>query len=200
MTTGNDKTNEWYTPPDLIALVRELFGGTIDLDAASCPRAQAVVQADTYYTIQDNGLAGPWYGNTYNNPPHDRTIGQWVAKALAECLEGVNVILLIPVSTGTQWWEPLWDWPIVWLGRVPFWRNDPDETRRRRHGKHWPGGGDDTSKGTSKGTLKKSSPRVDYSLHLLGDIGGCWHRPTVTRILDSSAYKGRHVSWGRSSD
>jgi len=43
-------SDEWYTPPETIALAREVMGG-IDLDPASSEMAQGWIQAETYYIL-----------------------------------------------------------------------------------------------------------------------------------------------------
>jgi hypothetical protein len=42
----------------------------IDLDPASCERANSVIQAKKIYTKDDNGLYRRWYGNVWCNPPY----------------------------------------------------------------------------------------------------------------------------------
>lgn len=64
--------DEWYTAPRYIELAREVLGH-IDLDPASSPIANRVVQADKFYTIDDNGLELPWYGKVWLNPPYGRS-------------------------------------------------------------------------------------------------------------------------------
>ena len=43
-------TNEWYTPPHIVASVKAVFGGGIALDPYSCDAANAIVGATTYFT------------------------------------------------------------------------------------------------------------------------------------------------------
>lgn len=50
-------------------MAREVFGGHIDLDPASCLQANGVIQALQFYTAEDDGLTRPWWGNVYLNPP-----------------------------------------------------------------------------------------------------------------------------------
>jgi hypothetical protein len=63
---------EHYTEPDIIELVRHTMGG-IDLDPASCAMAQEVVKAEAWYgpgsEFGEDGLAQPWIGRVYLNPP-----------------------------------------------------------------------------------------------------------------------------------
>ena len=99
---------EWYTPPEIINLVKELFG-TIHIDPASSDRAQEWIHADTYYTYNDNGLAKPWRGNLWLNPPYgsqNRKQGNygvtaWCEKAIAEYDRG-NILQGIILVGGTS--------------------------------------------------------------------------------------------------
>jgi hypothetical protein len=60
---------EWYTPPKYLDLVRQVFGGKIDLDPASSELAQETVQATAYFTKDDDGLTKDWFGDVFLNPP-----------------------------------------------------------------------------------------------------------------------------------
>ncbi len=61
---------EYYTPPEVIEAARELFGGVIDLDPASCKVANSVVKARRCYTKEQDGLTKQWRGNVWLNPPY----------------------------------------------------------------------------------------------------------------------------------
>src|SRR5260221_7395603 len=84
------KSNEWFTPSRYIEAAR-LVMGSIDLDPASCSEANQTVKAKRYYSIDDNGLEQPWYGNIWLNPPYGRSanyvdsnIGLFTKKLLDE--------------------------------------------------------------------------------------------------------------------
>ena len=63
---------EWFTPPDVIEAARATMGG-IDLDPASCARANELVRAAKYFTKDDDGLRHPWHGaRVFLNPPGGR--------------------------------------------------------------------------------------------------------------------------------
>jgi ParB family chromosome partitioning protein len=106
INTGN---NEWYTPATHIELVRQVLGN-IDLDPASNPIAQQTVQAERFYTQDDDGLAKPWIGRVFCNPPYSKgLITPFVIKMLAETGTGnvPEAILLTHNHTDTRWFQAL---------------------------------------------------------------------------------------------
>jgi hypothetical protein len=63
--------DEWGTPCYIIEKARELMG-SIDTDPSSDEIINRLtVKAKTFYTKKDNGLAQPWYGNVWLNPPFE---------------------------------------------------------------------------------------------------------------------------------
>lgn len=117
-------TPEWYTPQHVVNKVIEVFGA-INLDPCSNSNNPdlANVPADAYWTQADNGLAQPWHGRVYMNPPYGDEIGVWVARFVqaytsGEILEG---IALLPARTDTAWFQPLLDYPVCFVrGRLKF--------------------------------------------------------------------------------
>ena len=65
----SSESNEWYTPPHLIELVKIVLGN-VDLDPASNSKAQEWIQATQFYTIQDDGFSQAWEGKVFLNPPY----------------------------------------------------------------------------------------------------------------------------------
>jgi DNA N-6-adenine-methyltransferase (Dam) len=104
---NNNGCNEWYTPATHIELVRRVLG-EIDLDPASHPFAQQTVQAAQFFTQEDDGLARPWGGRIFCNPPYSKgLITPFVDKLLAEIASG-NVreaILLTHNHSDTRWFQ-----------------------------------------------------------------------------------------------
>lgn len=97
---GND---ERYTPAHLVELVRKTLG-TIDLDPASCELAQQTVQAERFFTEDDDGLAQKWSGRVFLNPPYSTPlISQFVDKLIESKFR--EAILLTNNSTDTGWWH-----------------------------------------------------------------------------------------------
>lgn len=84
----SNRSNEWFTPVDILERVRAVLG-TIDLDPASCAEANRLVCAKEYYTNLDDGLKQDWRGNVYVNPPGGKTgnrsnVGIFWAKLMHE--------------------------------------------------------------------------------------------------------------------
>jgi hypothetical protein len=98
---------EWYTPPEVLDLVRAVLG-TIDVDPASCVAAQAHVQARTYHTATDDGLCQPWIGTVFCNPPYKMPqIARFIGKLIEEREVGhtTEAILLVNAATETDWFQ-----------------------------------------------------------------------------------------------
>jgi ParB family transcriptional regulator, chromosome partitioning protein len=99
--------NEWYTPEEYLAKVREVFG-SIDLDAASSDLAQETVQATRYFSLEDDALVQEWRGNVWLNPPYSQpAIAHFIDKLLAEWTAGhiTQALLLTHNSTDTAWFH-----------------------------------------------------------------------------------------------
>jgi hypothetical protein len=61
--------NEWYTPPEIIEVARQVMG-EIDCDPASSEKANEIVRAKQFFSIEDDGLKQKWIGNIWMNPPY----------------------------------------------------------------------------------------------------------------------------------
>lgn len=135
----SSESNEWYTPPWLIELARKCMG-RINLDPASCTKAQETVKADYWYGVGSgilidpnnsfqDGLQQNWYGTVWLNPPYGRTgnrsnAGIWAAKLEEEYVAGrvEQAILLVNSAHGYPWYENLWSrFPVICLrDRIRF--------------------------------------------------------------------------------
>lgn len=118
-------TNDWLTPPEL---VRRL--GHFDLDPCGC-MGMPWKLADNVYIPPQDGLALPWLGRVFCNPPYGDNIAAW-ADAMARHGDG---ILLIFSRTETDAWLGIWGAASAILfphGRIAFLR--PDGTRGVRGG------------------------------------------------------------------
>ena len=107
---------EWWTPTTVLDAVRASMGG-IDLDPASCAEANEAVGATQFYSIADDGLASPWAGRLWLNPPFSGC-SRWAAKLLDEIAMG-NIeaaCFLGPIGSG-PWVARMWETAdaVVWL-------------------------------------------------------------------------------------
>jgi hypothetical protein len=117
---GSSASDEWYTPPHVVELVEDTLG-EVDLDP--CWHPESPVRATTTYTAAADGLAQPWAGRVYMNPPYGRGIGAWVEKLVAEYEAGEvsEAIALVPARTDAAWFRRFDPFPrcFVW-GRLSF--------------------------------------------------------------------------------
>jgi len=104
ITTSDD----YYTPKWIF----DALGLHFDLDVASPPHPTNV-PCDRYYTQEDNGLASPWFGRVWCNPPFSKPT-PWVDR----WLEHGNGLLLCPMSK-SRWFDRLWSDPNVGAVSLP---------------------------------------------------------------------------------
>ena len=125
----------WHTPEAEIELVHAVMGG-IDLDPASNPDAQERVQAAKFFTKEDDGLAQPWEGRVYVNPPYTGGEVDKFADKLVSEFDSGNVseaIWLSNNSADTEWFYRLTSVAAAVLfiqGRVKFWTREEDGTEK----------------------------------------------------------------------
>lgn len=103
--SNNSGENEWYTPPNIIEAAR-LAMGSIDLDPASSEIANRTVRAGKFYTAADDGLAQPWHGNVWLNPPYSRPLIDQYAARLAASFRDKQInqaCALVNNATETNW-------------------------------------------------------------------------------------------------
>ncbi len=104
---GNSSTSQtWTTPPGLLQKLYDVFD-RFDLDPCSPSRTDTPVRARFHYTEEDDGLALPWFGQVFVNPPYSRALPDWIKKAKAEVEEGraSSVVALVPARTDTRYWH-----------------------------------------------------------------------------------------------
>jgi len=91
--------DEWLTPPDIIAAL-----GDFDLDPCA-PVHRPWDTAAAHYTIEDDGLAQPWAGRVWLNPPFGREAVKWMRKMVTHD----DGIALLPARTETaMFYETVW--------------------------------------------------------------------------------------------
>jgi hypothetical protein len=128
---------EWYTPRRYIEAARAVMGG-FDTDPASNETAQTIIQADTYYTIDDQGFDKHWRGRVWLNPPYGvengkAVAGKWADRLIEQHQIGVTseAILLVNAVIDSKWFNVLWQFPICFTDhRIRFEvpSNTPKET------------------------------------------------------------------------
>jgi hypothetical protein len=116
---------EWYTPPEIIDAARAVMGG-IDLDPASCPHANAIVQAAQYFTQEDNGLERDWGGRVFLNPPFAHPTVKYFAEKLLASTAVTEAVWLSNACVETGWWHALAAQGVICCprGRVKFYTPD----------------------------------------------------------------------------
>ena len=79
-TRFKSNTVEWATPPEVYDPLNREFGFTLDVAAtpenAKCPR---------YYTRNDDGLAQPWDGVCWMNPPYGKDVPKFGRHGVELC-------------------------------------------------------------------------------------------------------------------
>lgn len=104
---ARDDVDDRGTDPEFIATLEARFG-KFTLDVAAAPHN---AKAPTYYTRDDDGLAQPWTGRVWCNPPYS-DCGAWVRKAWQEWNCGFDrrrpdlIVMLLPANRVEQkWWQ-----------------------------------------------------------------------------------------------
>lgn len=113
MKEATDPSNCWQSPLELIARL-----GRFDLDPCADSRDPERL-ADAGYTAEDDGLAQPWGGRVFCNPPYGRHSRPW----LERCKQHNDAIALVtPKSIGARWFQDLLRGSSVLFlrGRVQF--------------------------------------------------------------------------------
>lgn len=129
--------NEWYTPHQYLDAARAVLGG-IDLDPASSVSANETVRAAKIYTKYDDGLAQPWAGTIWLNPPYGNLAGAFIDRLVAEYHADeitAAVALVNAHCTDTNWFQPLWQHTLCFTDhRIDFESAGRDKTSTSTHG------------------------------------------------------------------
>lgn len=117
------QTDTWLTP---LPLIRAL--GEFDYDPCGYPGHPT---AKEICSLPSDGLANPWHGRVWLNPPYGKMTGAWLLKLQ----EHGNGIALVFSRTETKWFQRLKPDLIFMLqGRIKFLRPDFTEATNAGHG------------------------------------------------------------------
>jgi len=116
-------TDDWYTP----RWVFDGLGIRFDLDVAAPDGGAPNVPADAYYTVADDGLAQPWHGRVWCNPPYSAPT-LWCHRWAAH--DDGMILLRADLSTG----GPFTAWSAAHACWVPRRRLQFDHYQRERGG------------------------------------------------------------------
>ena len=115
------QTPTWLTPPHIIEAL-----GTFDLDPCAAP---GWTTARQHYILPTDGLAEPWHGRVWLNPPYGNEAWTWLNR-LAEHGKGTALIFARTETAGFV--EQVWGKATAVLflhGRLHF--HYPDGTRAK---------------------------------------------------------------------
>ena len=99
-TPQTTRTSDDYWTPKWIF---DALGITFDLDVACPPEGPAHTPCKQFYTQADDGLAQPWHGTVFMNPPYSNTT-PWVHKFMSHA----NGIALLQTAK-SRWCNQLWN-------------------------------------------------------------------------------------------
>lgn len=112
------QSNDWNTPQSVVDAIGALWS-SIDLDP--CSNETSIVPATRKVSLPEDGLALPWQGKVFVNPPFT-DMKLWMGKCVREAYRA-DIILLAPSRTDTQAWHrtiPTAQAVCFWKGRLKF--------------------------------------------------------------------------------
>ncbi|WP_242394834.1 phage N-6-adenine-methyltransferase [Anaeromyxobacter oryzisoli] len=112
-------TEDWCSPPEIVDVVRSIFGGRIDLDPASNPHSIVAAEREIWLPSWaegrevparvkvGDGIAMTWSGNVFTNPPYGYALDAFMDRSVraAKSDESANVIMLAPCKTSRKCWQ-----------------------------------------------------------------------------------------------
>lgn len=126
---GHTKPNKgedviWLTPRSILQPL-----GVFDLDPCAAPSPRPWPTALKHIELPDDGLALPWYGRVWLNPPYEEDLGDWM-EHMAQHGSGIALTF---ARTETDTWQQ-WIWPcahsILFIdGRLHFCFPDGTESK-----------------------------------------------------------------------
>lgn len=90
---------EWYTPPEIF----DALGFSFDLDPCSPPGGLPWIPASHSYSREDDGLALPWEGRVWMNPPYGKGMERWMQRFV----EHGDGVALVFARTDVGWFHEL---------------------------------------------------------------------------------------------
>lgn len=126
--------NDWATPEGFFEALAQEFGG-FDVDVCAYEHN---AKCEKYFTPEIDGLAQPWNGSAWCNPPYGHGhIPKWLDKAVSEIRSGRcrQAVFLIPSATDTEWFH---EYCVKHGSEIRFVRNrlhfsSPERTGRGSH-------------------------------------------------------------------
>ena len=118
----SSNSNDWFTPAPVVDGVRRALGA-IDLDPASCTQANRTVKATHFYDKERDGLKEAWKGRIFVNPPYGGLAGPFVEHLIGQYTCGnttAAIALVNAAATHTNWFQPLFDYPLCFARRINF--------------------------------------------------------------------------------
>ena len=167
---GSSASPEWYTPAHIAALVVDVFD-VVDVDP--CWHPDSPVRARITYTAEDDGLARPWLGRVYLNPPYGRAIDGWIEKLVTEHKAGnvTEAVALVPARVDTAWFRRLDAYPRCFVsGRLRFANAD--------HPAPFPS------------AIVYLGPNVERFYRAFADLGGIFVRITNVHAVNDDDLRG----------
>ena len=98
---NSSRRHDWETPAPLAAALNAAVG-MFDLDPCAATHDPALARVKALRLLPDGGLAVPWTGLVYCNPPYGRTIARWIEKCATE---KATVVALLAARTDARWWH-----------------------------------------------------------------------------------------------
>jgi hypothetical protein len=95
-------TTTWLTPPEILSAL-----GPFDLDPCAAPDPRPWPTAAKHYTWpRQDGLALPWRGRIFMNPPYGNALGAWLSR-LAE--HGTGTALVFARTDTEAFFSYVWE-------------------------------------------------------------------------------------------